>query len=55
MTQTELLSMADLVVDDEADLPDPLPDMALIVVRGNATFNPKKKLTAAASSWSSAI
>jgi hypothetical protein len=45
VTQTELLSMADLVVDDEGDLPDPLPDMALIVVRGNATFNPTKKLT----------
>lgn len=44
VTQTELLSMADLVVDDESDLPDPLPDMALIVVRGNATFNPKRKL-----------
>jgi hypothetical protein len=44
VTQTELLSMADLVVDDEADLPDPLPDMALIVVRGNATFNPTRKL-----------
>jgi len=36
--------MADLVVDDEADLPNPLPDMALVVVRGNATFNPTKKL-----------
>jgi hypothetical protein len=45
VTQTELLSMADLVVDDETDLPDPLPDMALIVVRGNATFNPTRKLT----------
>lgn len=45
VTQTELLAMADLVVDDESDLPDPLPDMALIVVRGNATFNPTKKLT----------
>jgi hypothetical protein len=37
--------MADLVVDDETDLPDPLPDMALIVVRSNATFNPTRKLT----------
>jgi hypothetical protein len=44
VSQTELLSMADLVVDDEADLPDPLPDMALVVIRGNATFNPTKKL-----------
>ncbi|HEU4888519.1 MAG TPA: hypothetical protein VFV49_11565 [Thermoanaerobaculia bacterium] len=45
VTQTELLSMADLVVDDEQDLPEPLPDMALIVIRGNATFNPQRKLT----------
>jgi hypothetical protein len=45
VTQTELLSMADIVVDDESDLPNPLPDMALIVVRGNATFNPTKKLS----------
>jgi hypothetical protein len=44
VSQTELLAMADLVVDDESGLPDPLPDMALIVVRGNATFNPQKKL-----------
>jgi hypothetical protein len=44
VTQNELLAMADLVVDDEKDLPDPLPDMALIVVRGNATFNPTRKL-----------
>ena len=45
VTQTELLSMADIVVDDESQLPDPLPDMSLIVIRGNATFNPQKKLT----------
>lgn len=45
VTQTELLSMADLVVDDESDLPDPLPDMALVVIRGNATFNPTKQLS----------
>lgn len=44
VTQTELLSMADFVVDDESQLPTPLPDMALIVVRGNATFTPQKKL-----------
>jgi hypothetical protein len=35
----ELTSMADIVVDDESQLPNPLPDMKLIVVRGNATFN----------------
>jgi hypothetical protein len=45
VTQTELLAMADVVVDDESDLPDPLPDMALVVIRGNATFNPQKKLS----------
>jgi hypothetical protein len=36
--------MADLVVDDESQLPNPLPDMALIVVRGNATFNGTRRL-----------
>jgi len=45
MTQGELLSIADIVVDDETQLPTPLPDMALIVIRGNATFNPQRKLT----------
>jgi len=45
VSQSELLSMADLVVDDERDLPDPLPDMALIVIRNNATFNATRKLT----------
>ena len=44
VTQQELIAMADLVVDDEKQLPDPLPSMALIVVKGNATFNPQKKL-----------
>ncbi len=45
VTQSELLAMADLVVDDESQLPTPLPDMALVVIRGNATFNPTRKLT----------
>jgi hypothetical protein len=31
--------MADIVVDDESQLPNPMPDMALVVIRGNATFN----------------
>ncbi len=44
VTQSELLAMADIVVDDESDLPTPLPDMALIVIRGNATFNATRKL-----------
>jgi hypothetical protein len=45
VSQSELLAMADLVVDDESQLPSPLPDMSLIVIRGNATFNPTRKLT----------
>ncbi|HET8798211.1 MAG TPA: hypothetical protein VFO89_11020, partial [Thermoanaerobaculia bacterium] len=45
VTQSELIAMADIVVDDERQLPAPLPDMALIVVRGNATFNATRKLT----------
>jgi hypothetical protein len=40
----ELSAMADLVVDDEKDLPDPLPPMSLVIVKGNATFNPTKRL-----------
>jgi hypothetical protein len=44
VTQQELLSMADVVADDEKGLPDPLPSMSLIVVKGNATFTPQKKL-----------
>jgi hypothetical protein len=45
VTQQELIGMADIVVDDERDLPDPMPTMSLIVIRGNATFNPTKRLT----------
>lgn len=44
VTTNELIAMADIVVDDESDLPNPLPDMALIVVRGNATFNAVRPL-----------
>ena len=36
--------MADIVADDESQLPNPLPDMALVVVRGNATFNSVRPL-----------
>jgi hypothetical protein len=45
VTQQELLAMADIVVDDESQLPNPLPNMTLVVVRGNATFNPRRRLT----------
>lgn len=43
VTTNELIAMADVVVDDESQLPNPLPDMALVVVRGNATFNVNRK------------
>ncbi len=43
--QQELMSMADLVVDDERGLPDPMPTMSLIVIKGNATFNPQRHLS----------
>ena len=45
VTQQELVAMADIVTDDESTLPNPLPNMALIVVRGNATFNSTRRLT----------
>jgi len=44
VTLNELVAMADIVVDDESQLPNPLPDMALIVIRGNATFNSQRQL-----------
>ncbi len=44
VTLNELIAMADIVVDDESQLPNPLPDMALVVIRGNATFNAVRPL-----------
>ncbi|HVR40752.1 MAG TPA: hypothetical protein VMU84_16770 [Thermoanaerobaculia bacterium] len=44
VSQQELIAMADLVVADERDLPDPLPNMALIVITGSAQFNGQRKL-----------
>ena len=44
VTTNELIAMADIVADDESQLPNPLPDMALVVVRGNATFNSVRPL-----------
>lgn len=41
----ELVAMADIVVDQESELPASLPDMSLIVIRGNATFNATRKLS----------
>lgn len=45
VSQQELIAMADIVVSDERQLPDPLPNMALIVVTGNAQFNGLRKLS----------
>lgn len=44
VSQQELIAMADLVVPDERQLPDPLPSMSLIVITGNAQFNGQRKL-----------
>ena len=44
VTLNELVAMADIVVDDESELPNPLPDMSLVVIRGNATFNATRPL-----------
>jgi len=44
VTLNELVAMADLVVDDESQLPNPLPDMSLVVIRGNATFHAGRPL-----------
>jgi hypothetical protein len=44
VTVNELVAMADVVVDDESQLPNPLPDMSLVVIRGNATFNAVRPL-----------
>lgn len=44
VTTNELIAMADVVADDESQLPNPLPDMKLVVVRGNATFNGQRPL-----------
>jgi hypothetical protein len=39
VTTQELLAMADSNVTSLAELPQPLPSMSLIVIRGDATFN----------------
>lgn len=44
VTANELVAMADIVADDEKQLPNPLPEMSLVVIRGNATFNGKRPL-----------
>jgi len=44
VTTNELVAMADIVADDESQLPNPMPDMSLVVIRGNATFNSVRPL-----------
>jgi hypothetical protein len=44
VTAQELVAMADIVVDRASELPPTLPDMSLVVIRGNATFNATRKL-----------
>ncbi|MEC7724782.1 MAG: hypothetical protein VYD05_04665 [Planctomycetota bacterium] len=39
LTFAEISSMADMIVTDEADFPNPIPDNALIVVDVGSTFN----------------
>ncbi|RMF75838.1 MAG: hypothetical protein D6738_02850 [Acidobacteria bacterium] len=45
VTQSELVAMADIVVNSTSELPAKLPDMALIVINGNATFNAARRMT----------
>jgi hypothetical protein len=45
LQQQELINMADLVVANQTELPAQLPDMSLIVVTGNATFDADRPLT----------
>jgi hypothetical protein len=44
VTEQELLNMADDVVTTVADLPTRMPDMGLIVIRGNAVFTTTRPL-----------
>jgi hypothetical protein len=44
VTQRDLVSMADLVATSASDLPDPMPDMWLTVINGDALFDQSKPL-----------
>ena len=44
VSSTELKSMADYLVNSVSELPTPLPDMSLIFINGNATFDSSKQL-----------
>jgi hypothetical protein len=45
VSQQELVAMADIVVSNVSELPAKLPDMTLIVIRGDATFNATNRMT----------
>lgn len=45
VSQNELTAMADVVVSSAGELPATLPDMALIVVNGNANFTSARRLS----------
>ncbi|MBN1620994.1 MAG: hypothetical protein JW871_00195 [Endomicrobiales bacterium] len=46
LTTSEIKAISDHVVDNISDLPDPIPDMSLIFINGNATFNSANPLRA---------
>ncbi len=45
VTKNELVAMADIVVTSVSELPPKLPDMALVVINGNATFTSTQRMT----------
>ena len=45
VSQNELIAMADMVVTSVNDLPTRIPDMTLVVVNGNATFDSTHRMT----------
>jgi hypothetical protein len=45
VTQQELMAMADVVGTKVADLPNPLPSMSLMIVKGNAVFTVAQPMT----------
>ena len=45
VSQNELIAMADMVVTSVSDLPTRIPDMTLVVVNGNATFDATHRMT----------
>ncbi len=45
VTLSEIIAMADIVVTIVDDLPEEIPDMALIVIDGDAKFTPSRRLS----------